>query len=634
MRRHPIVLFVVGLVACGDGASSSNGVPIDDTVGADVAAADGTDSGVADAVDTSGPDSASDIGGDTTAEDLYMAHCESFFAVRIVELQVAADATFATDCDVPLTADIGRLRPGGKPLCTAGETANDCRTRHYRTPPDMDDLDQTCWKGAGPSGCMHASSVPRCADGSDTCVEDEAVCQDGTRPVVFAEAATAGPTNDWLFHLGGEGGPCAGATCWFNYRFGEAEFATAMSTLHPDSPGNAALGGKGIFNGDTSLPYSKLNRVRFDRCTDAASDAMELEAPVSNGVPAELAATYPDLPIATAIGHAPVWYRGLATWRATFHHMTTLEGRDRDGDGTPEMPSLADARLIIISASSDASMWVTLAADRLAAELRSIAGQDVEVRMMVDGMFPPMLDNEARYHANVPANFDMVSTSYAESGLCLLPDNGDGVANESCSAASYSAGGDLRSSYETRAVQLDASCEAMHGAGAPECYDRNHTLVHHLDMPVLILADQEDNTVSDGPGTYADDKSYFWKDPSPYRQRVVDQAWDLVDFWSTEAREEGAGTPGDLVLILPKTRREGENWFKATHVRFHDDVDMANEMTLCESDGTKVATASFNQMIGAWIADTLPQTFAIEDARRVLPNGRVWVTGGACRKPE
>jgi len=95
-----------------------------------------------------------------------------------------------------------------------------------------------------------------------------------------------------------------------------------------------------------------------------------------------------------------------------------------------------------------------------------------------------------------------------------------------------------------------------------------------------------------------------------------------------------AGEDGGFVLILPKTRREGQPAGRATHVRFANDGAMAESMTLCTQDGSKVTTASYNTMIGVWLDGNLPQTFAIEDKRRALPNGSFWVTGGTCRAPE
>jgi hypothetical protein len=279
-------------------------------------------------------------------------------------------------------------------------------------------------------------------------------------------------------------------------------------------------------------------------------------------------------------------------------------------------------------------MWVVMAADRLAEELRAIAGADVDVRVAIDGNFPAMLDNEGRYQPGAPNGFNMFSSPYHVTGLCGLPDNGDGVANEACSDAAYRDGGSARASYTARGVFLDASCQSAHGAGAAACFDRNHVMVHHLSTPALVLADQEDVTISSNPVPYADVMGYVFSDISAFRERVTDQAWDVVDHWGTAAREEGAGNDGGFVLILPKTRRDGQPLGRATHVRFANDGAMAETMTLCATNGTKVATASYNAMIGAWLEGNSPQTFAIEDKRRTLPNGRFWVTGAACRAPE
>jgi hypothetical protein len=373
--------------------------------------------------------------------------------------------------------------------------------------------------------------------------------------------------------------------------------------------------------------------VRFERCTDAASDSTQVIRAL-NGVPGELAERYPDAPVGTAASDVPVWYRGLATWTSAFHAMATTTGRDLDGDGAPDLPSLADATTVVLSGSSDASMWVVMAGDRLAEELRAIAGADVDVRIAIDGNFPTMLDNEGRYHPNAPADFDLFSSPYHVTGLCGLPDNGDGLANEACSDAAYSEAGRGHASYTARGVFLDASCEDAHGKGAAACFDRNHVLLHHLATPALVLADQEDVTISSNPVAYSDATGYVFGDVAQFRERVTDQAWDIVDHWGTAAREEGSGNAGGFVVILPKTRREGEPLGRATHVRFANDDAMAETMTLCAADGSKVVTVNYNGMFGAWLEGNLPQTFAIEDKRRTLPNGNYWVTGATCRAPE
>lgn len=576
--------------------------------------------------------------GETSPGD-YLAGCDSLFAARVVEKQVEADATFPSRCDVPLRNAIGRVRDGGPVLCIVGETANACRTRLYDTPPAMADRAQGCASQSPvPASCLRGKYLAKCADGTDTCPTPEAICQDGMRPMVYAEPATTGPSDVWYFFLGGEGAPCTGPMCWYNYRYArlndKVEFELAMSTAHPDHSYAAAKLGSGVMNGApvAGNPAADWNRVHFKRCTDAASRANET-AFIGDGIPADWAEGLPDLPVATRTGTVPVFHRGFDTWRAAFRLFTTTSGRDLDGDGTPELPSLAAAKQVILAGASDASGWVVFAADRLADELRTIAGADVDVRIMIDGYFEPAFDNEGRYHADAPADFDMFGDPYAETGLCLLPDNGDGLANEACSDAAY-IDGPWRRALDARQVVRDASCETYHAVGAPQCSDKLHTLLHHVATPVFILADQEDGTVSGGSPIYADTRGYHWADPATYRRRVLDAAKDIAAHWSTAAREEGAGTAGNFALAMPKSRREGEPWGHARHVRFHDDAEMKSTMDYCSKDGNQLASIAFATMMGAWMKGTVPTTFVWEDAAALSGTTSYWVTGGHCRTPE
>lgn len=309
-------------------------------------------------------------------------------------------------------------------------------------------------------------------------------------------------------------------------------------------------------------------------------------------------------------------------------------------DGTADLPSLANATQVLLSASSDASIWVTFAADRLAAELRAIAGNNVDVRILIDGYFEPSMDSAGRYHQAAPANFNLFDNGYIQTGLCVLPDNSDGVSNESCSDLNYQPGplpNGKTAYYDTlnaRGVLRDESCEKMHGVDAPICYDKLHTLLHHLDIPFFVLADQEDATVSGAPLQYADDSSYTWQNPETYRTRILDQAYDVQNFWDTSSREEGAGTPGNAVLILPKSRRDGEPWGKAQHVRFGDDAEMLKKMTRCTSQGTEVASAAFGQALFMWTQDMLPVQFVFEDGQSWDGSSDYWITGSTCDPPQ
>ena len=592
---------------------------------------------------TTTPDSTETVSDTTpdieTSPDDYLAGCDSLFSARVVEKQIALDPTFPSHCDVPLRAAIGRIRDGGPALCNIGESANACRVRLYDSPPPMAARAPGCAAASpAPDGCLLGKYLAKCADGTDNCATPEAICQDGMRPMVYAEAATTGASNVWYFWLGGEGAPCTGPMCWYNYRYArlddEVAFELAMSTAHPDYTYNAAQNGTGVMNGTPvdGNPAAGWNRVHFKRCSDAASTAIEM-AFVGDGIPAEWAAALPNLPVATHTTTVPVWHHGFDTWRAAFRLFTTASGRDLDGDGTPELPSLADATQVVLAGSSDASLWIVFAADRLAAELRTIAGADVDVRIMIDGYFEPAFDNEARYHADAPADFNMFKAPYAETRLCLLPDNGDGVANEACSDAKY-IDGPWRDALDARGVVRDASCETLHGAGDPRCSDKMHTLLHHVAVPVLILADQEDATVSGASPIYADTMGYHWADPATYRRRVLDGAKDIAAHWATAARAEGAGTAGNFALIRPKSRRQGETWGHARHVRFGDDAEMRSGMTLCNLAGADPVTIPLGTMLGAWMAGPVATTFLWEDASSWNGATSYWVTGAGCRAPE
>ena len=584
-----------------------------------------------------GPD-ASDAGED----DHYLANCGSLFASRILEMQRERTASFPADCDAVLVDDIGTLASG--PLCRAGESPNDCQARLYESPPALPgDLDPGCWTSDPPrTGCLRGKWLPPCADGGDTCAEPEAICQDGTRPMVYAEAATAGPSDVWIIYQSGEGGPCVGDICWASYRYGmdDAAFPKAMSSLHPEGPSKAAEIGAGIMSGDPdpANPFARANRVHFERCADAASDAVEM-VPVGDGVIPELAERYADAPIRTRSTPTPLWHHGFKIWSALFHALATKQGRDLDGDGAPDLPSIADATTVVLVGSSDASTWLIHAADALAGVLRDIAGRDVDVRLVIDGYFNPSLDNEGRYHPAAPADFNLLTHPYTITGLCELPDNGDSSVSRACSEAYYRPGvatspiRDYRGALDTRGVVSDETCEATHGAGAWECADRSHLLFQHLQTPVFILADQEDHTVSGVTPPFVEDYRYVYT-LSDYRRRVLDQARDLRTYVRSVGGEEGPGSPNHFSIVLPKRRRDGEPPARATHVRMGSDTRMAEHMTQCDEAGNALASPTLAELIARWMMKPPESVFVVESAADWGGSGNFWVTGPSCRAPE
>jgi hypothetical protein len=594
----------------------------------------------------------------------YITGCRSFFAARIVEKQRELDATFPEDCNAALRASVGVQRPALPPqtavaLCRTGESANGCQERVLETPPDLrTELESGC--AGGNPGCMLGTWVARCTNGTEAgCAAAEAVCVDGTRPMAYVERATTAasaetPSTKWIIYLGGEGGPCTGDRCWFDYRFGalagEAPFAWAMSTLHPDRVEKSTELGQGIVSGDriAANPFAGYNRIRFERCSDAASDAIEPNH-IFDGVPAsipvDVALLPPGTKVATRSSEVPVWHKGFSIYKALFHQLATDAGRDLDRDGVADVPSLANATTVVLVASSDASTWLTSAADRLAAELTQIAGAKVDVRIVLDGGFPPALDNEGRYNAKAPAGFNLFTSPYHVTKLCELPDNQDGVVNEACSDTNLKPGPladgsmSFADALQARGVVRDASCDAMHGSGdsAVPCNDKLHVLLNHVATPFLVLADQEDPVVGSKAPTFAVDRSYRWASPAPFRVRVLDQSQDIEKLWATTAREEGAGGLGNAAVILPKSRRPNQPWRSADHVHLGDDAKTRALMTRCTSALAPIATVSIASMIDTWSSSTQPSPsplFVSEDASRWDKASPFWVTGGTCRLPE
>ena len=584
------------------------------------------------------PEQPTDGGVDGSDVPSYLAHCGSLFAARVTEKQIEADATFPPDCDAPLRATVGQVS-ADVALCNAGESANACRDRVYATPPSIASLETGCAPG---TNCLRGGWLPRCEDGTDTCAEPEAVCQDGTRPMIYAERATVGgASDDWVFFLGGEGGPCQSASCWFNYRFahlvGDGVFERAMSGLHPDYVTRSSEMGGGIESGNPASPMARYNRVRFNRCADVASDA-EQDVPISDGVPQEIIDRYSPgslpLPLQTRTSTAKVFHRGFAIWSTAFK---TLESsHDVDGDGSLDLPGLANARRIILAGSSDAGNWMVYAADRLAEKLRVIA-PDATVEVIIDGFFEPGLDGEGRFAGSAPVGFDSFTQPYSVTHACALPDNGDGIANETCSDAGFSPGvgavvANQHDALAGRGTVLDASCEAMHGVGAAPCYDKIHTLMHHVSTRFLVVSDQEDHVIAGAGIAYADDPAYRWPTPDVYRARVLAQARDANALWTTAAREDGAGIAGNAMFVLRKSRRGSQPWERAEHTHLGSDSGLRSSMTLCTAVGAPGTTIALGAMIDSWAHGTASSSFVVEDA--TAGGSPFWVTGDQCIAPE
>jgi hypothetical protein len=440
-------------------------------------------------------------------------------------------------------------------------------------------------------------------------------------------------SNDWIIYLGGEGGPChessqrrgfsVTSNCWDNYRFGgtnnKPAVMQAMSSMHPDFGGvkqssevHGLLEDAANFPGNVYNNFRHFNRIKLNRCSDWASDIEEMNTVIPLA-PA-------DWGTQTVTDQVNVWHHGHNISSAIFNFLKTTAGRDIDDDGVIDLPSLSNATTVLLAASSDSTVWLTTIADQLRDELRFIS-PNVEVKILVDGFFGPMLQNEARYNANsFPTS--LFGAAFDNALGELLPIGVDPAAGQNYSNTKYAAGGRTRNDWDDRNTFIDASCEAVHGPGAMECYDKLHVLLEHVDTSFFIYAEQNDGTISQRL-RYADDRDY---EPTgiTYRTRVRDQTED-IELWWADRTEEG--------LTLGSPANPGRSYvvpFGTRHVHLGSNNQMAKEMTECTDDG-----------IGGWIGDTQPfaeilhrwlidgtEYFAVEDNRgAAMPASPHWVTG-------
>lgn len=440
-------------------------------------------------------------------------------------------AAYSRDLGSLATCNTASPGPFGE-LCLAGETPNACLDRIYAVPPVP--------TNAG-GGTMEYKYLPRCKDGTDNCQTPEVRCHDGTRPMVYVDLAVDPQGNDmysngWIFHIGGEGQPCdAGAnhyptTCWEKYSLQNvnSQHRKALSSRHPDFPNDPQLSFQGsgitspVYNiGGEINNFAHYNRIKFKRCAMGSSEDTVESAPTS---PAETATTY---------------HWGVNIWKSLFRFLDTPAGRSlTNGD---DLPPLSNATTVILAAGSDAVLWLIQEADLLRQELEALSA-NVNVRIVLDGYFDPMLENEARY--NDPNFTDIFSSTFGNPNGYLLPPGFFPLAGRYYDESGYDTCGAIRLNWDNRGVRLDESCLSFHGVGVDKkyCYDSLHVLLNHVTTPFFIVADQMDPVVKWAPLFPLDQKwrwsspAYYWTD-SEFRTRVLDQAKDVRDYHATNSEE-------------------------------------------------------------------------------------------------
>ena len=619
------MIFIVIVAACDNDSASSD--QADDAAGS--AESNSNDLDPTDSAD-SGELVELDADTDTGSS---AASCESLYAAALGEaLTCSCDAVFESgaDCQRP-----SESLPDS--LCVDSESPNGCARRLYdsaETAVGFSDAPDT-------PRAFVARYLPRCQNGSDECAGQEVRCTDGTRPAVYAQRAhntDHEPVDStvWVVSMGGEGGPCGGevsvdnaSNCWAQYLgLGGAAQTRSISSKTPGGDPPQSRTNRGGLQQDWVLdsgepnPFHGTNRVLLERCGTFAGDGEESIHPTNDGT-----STYP--------GPTTVYHHGFRTAATLFHSLTTDSGRDfgdgsggtsdGDADDLDDLPNLAGASLILVTGSSDAGRWLVHGADRIAQELGRVA-PDAEVRIVIDSIIDPMLENEFRHRYPYDEARD-INENGENDIFDHIADNPDELRAEHADTdhgvygpGTYQDGGRQRNTTDAYQAGLDASCVETHSDDPWPCYDIGHTLVNHVETPFMIVMDHGDRTVrvSDWAGTFNS-----WPD-SLYAERINSQGRDMAQ-WTVEHGGEDDPTTADRDLA-PGFWMANRGW----HVHMLNTSRLTSKLHLCDDDGAVVGSVSLIEAIDQWMRGEA-EVDAVLGHRRE-PAGLTWFQAATCER--
>lgn len=527
-----MMLSTVLAVACND---SSDQVPAEDaSVEGDVA----SDAASPDA-SLDGLDDADGLSGDTRldpdvtdAADTSAApwDCESLYALSVAH-NLGLDSCTVT------------LGGAGFEDCPGGDTANQCAQRVFR---DAETAASTKLEGATPiapgaSGTTNFTGfyLPPCDDlssGYDLASECGAAapvrCTDGTRPVVYVDLADT-ESKHWFFYLGGEGRSCVGVngptidpwTCdkmYFGLDSGTGQKYTVADqrALSSHLPGGinpyfkrGTDSNRTLLGENPDNPFRNINRVWFERCNAYDGDVDQMLDVDGTSV--------------------RVFQHGERITRLAIDALI---------DRLPER--FGDDSILVLAGVSDGSSALPFSGPRLATYFKErIASQygagATAVKVVVDGLWFPMLAGEAAFNANVTdiggydglaSDTDTFLDNYRDNPIAAtIPGRTEVYSN-----AAYTEGGVARLRYEGQGWRPPAFCTSG-------CYDRDHLMTAWLlDSAsavdsVFLAVDMNDSALSNmsqgGTGqtlwTEVPVTEATWTTPA-YEARLRKQALDLA----------------------------------------------------------------------------------------------------------
>ena len=605
------VLAVSSIVfgACASPASvvgDAGGAPHDAATSTDAARMDASiadDSGLQrdDGVDWGVRDSAlgADLGGSVS--------CGSLFAARL-----AADHDLP-DCDTAL------LGSEATSACV-GLTADACAEHFFENPRTG---------AANGAHDLFLVQLPRCSDGSDSCVDVERVrCADGTRGFFYVDKAIDAMGRDiesdrWLF-FGDAGGPnCdSDATCSGLY----AALGRGGMSSHDAA---RSYSGTGVLEAAPGAnPFHGYNRVFVERCT---SDSL-----AGRGAPIT-SVRGPRFTYA-----APIFHHGARGYEAAFRALSRDGGLPHTENGEAKrLPDFRGATHVVLIGFSGSSRGLAHNGDGFADVIAGLTSGRARTTLAFDAAFSPSLENELHWDetgATLSGNdlYSRVGGIPTESAPHQMEPDEDGPGEERVSSAGFELGGATREGLLWWGAEPDTSCVSTHGAAWRwECAEREHVMANHLRSHTFIAHRLFDASETGSPmgvpvhgwmhsraactAMRSLANCYNWHDDD-YRDRSRFQLETMMSRHA-DAGEEAPYGASFAAFATAKTAHEG----------LISGAQMVQSLGRCEGGAfDSVASVRLVDALRLFVEGALPNYWsAIEGLPH--PDGGVWSSPGNCR---
>ncbi len=284
-----------------------------------------------------------------------------------------------------------------------------------------------------------------------TLTNPDAVCNDGTRAVIYIRASTGGTNaGRWVFYQQGGGGCGTAGSCAIRYCGAQKYTKAKMSTRW--TPMVANTDNQGLFDRDGINPFGEANGVLMYYCSSDSWSGTKSDTILEN----------PNDPTQRYRIH----FRGHTIVQAALDQL--LAGPVTSDDGAVTLPRLTAASLVVWSGTSAGGAGAEYNLDYVAGRL---APNGTQVRGVFDANLPP------RSSDIDPAIAAQIDGQAQTMGWPVVQTANWGM-------------------------YTDQSCLAMHApADQWMCGDNTHVVMNHITTPFIARQDLRDPVIG---GNYTD----------------------------------------------------------------------------------------------------------------------------------